>query len=189
MITICLSQDINGKVLLHFADRTTSTADFVIGCDGIHSTIRSQYIVDEPQYSGRIAYRGLVPIDSLKGWWPFPTYSASWLGIDKHILVYPISKNKMLNVIAFVTEDRATLGDVKESWTATGDRQELASKFSDFSQTVRRIVDRMPAQPTKWLLNDREQIPQWTFAGGKLTLLGDAAHAVRYSRANTMVDS
>ncbi|CRG86012.1 hypothetical protein PISL3812_03015 [Talaromyces islandicus] len=151
--------DINGKVLLHFADHTTSTADFVIGCDGIHSTIRSQYIVDKPQYRGRIAYRGLVPIDSLKGWWPFPTYST-------------------LNVVAFVTEDQTTLGGVKESWAATGDRQELASNFSDFSQTVRLVIGQMSAQPTKWPLNDREQIDQWTFAGGKLVLLGDAAHAM-----------
>lgn len=172
-------------MLLHFTDCTTSTADFVIGCDGVHSTIRSQYIVDKPQYSGRIAYRGLVPIDSIKGGWPFPTYSVSWLGIDKHFLVYPISKNKTLNVVAFVTEDRVALRGFKESWTATGDREELASKFFDFSPTVRFIIDRMSAKPTEWLLNDREQIHQWAFAGGKLALLGDAAHAVRHYRANT----
>jgi len=182
IITTCLSvvaQDNSGEVQIDFTDGTTSTADFVVGCDGIHSAIRSQYIVDQPQYSGRIAYRGLVPLDSIKALWPFSTYSVSWLGNDKHFLVYPISQNKFLNVVAFVSEHRSTLGDFKESWTATGDRQELANKFADFSETVRGIIDHMSAQPTKWMLNDRPELHQWTFAGGKVVLLGDAAHAVR----------
>ncbi|KAH8692607.1 hypothetical protein BGW36DRAFT_302360 [Talaromyces proteolyticus] len=175
----CRSISNNGSdVTVHFVDNTSSTADLVIGCDGIHSVIRSQYIVDKPQYSGRIAYRGLVPIERLKPWWPFPSYSASWLGIDKHFLAYPISKNDTLNIVAFVTEDESPLDGLQESWTATATRGELASKFADFSPTVRGIIEKMPQLPTKWLLNDREQIHQWVFEGGRVVLMGDAAHAM-----------
>ncbi len=84
---VCLtssSQDEADQVELSFEDGTSATADLVVGCDGIHSNIRSQFRSDHPRFSGRIAYRGLVPIKDLESWWPLPSYSASWLGPDKH---------------------------------------------------------------------------------------------------------
>jgi 2-polyprenyl-6-methoxyphenol hydroxylase-like FAD-dependent oxidoreductase len=71
-------QDSGTEVTVQFEDHTTATADLVVGCDGIHSTIRSQFVADNPQYSGRIAWRGLVPIADVEAWWPCESYSASW---------------------------------------------------------------------------------------------------------------
>lgn len=117
------SQDNGTDVTLHFRDGTSATADLVVGCDGIHSMLRSQFSADHPRYSGQIAYRGLVSITpELRAWWPFPSYSASWLGPDKHFLVFPISRNTLLNVVAFVSTEEHALGGLKESWTATGRR-------------------------------------------------------------------
>ena len=39
-------------------DGTSASANLVVGCDGIRSYIRSQFVSDNPIYSGRIAYRG-----------------------------------------------------------------------------------------------------------------------------------
>lgn len=163
---------------LKFRDGTEASADLVVGCDGIHSTLRSQFSADHPRYSGRIAYRGLVSISELQSWWPFPSYSTSWLGPDKHFLVFPISRNTLLNIVAFVTTDESALGGLKESWTATGHREDLARDFESFDGTVRRIISLMPENPSKWVLNDREPLDRWVFAGGKVVLMGDAAHAV-----------
>jgi salicylate hydroxylase len=149
-----------------------------VGCDGIHSKVRAQFATDDPHYSGRIAYRGLVPISELESTWPFPTYSVSWLGNDKHFLVFPISKNQTLNIVAFVATEEEQLGGLKESWTATGNRDDVAKDFEDFEKTVRHIISLMPEHPSKWVLNDREPLPQWVFARGKVVLMGDAAHAV-----------
>lgn len=165
-------------VTLEFKDGTFAIADLVVGCDGIHSNLRSQYSSDNPRYSGRIAYRGLVPIDNLKAWWPFPSFSVSWLGPDKHFLVFPISNNKILNVVAFVSMEEENLGGLKESWTATGDRDDLARDFQNFENSVQEIISNMPKHPSKWVLNDREPLEQWIFADGRLILMGDAAHAV-----------
>src|SRR4051794_5416061 len=125
-------------------------ADLVVGCDGIHSNLRSQFRPDKPRYSGRIAYRGLVPITAIEDWWPLPTYSASWLGPDKHFLVFPISRNTVLNIVAFVYSEHE---EAKESWTATGHRADVAEEFTSFEPTVRKLIDLMQENPSRWILN------------------------------------
>lgn len=163
---------------IDFTDGTSAEADLVIGCDGIHSALRAQFITDNPRYGGLIAYRGLVEMSKLESWWNFKTYSFSWLGIDKHILVFPVSRNKLLNVVAFVSTPEEDLADMKESWIATGDRVDLGKHFEDFPEAVRTIIGHMPSNPSKWKLNDRIPLEQWTFADGKVWLMGDAAHAM-----------
>lgn len=171
-------QEKGDEVLIEFADGTDATANLVVGCDGIHSAVRSQFIADNPMYSGRIAFRGLVPIRELESFWPLPTYSASWLGKDKHCLMFPISQNKTLNIVAFVATEKADLGDLKESWTATGSRAEVMKHFEGFEETVKRTLSLMGPHPSKWLLNDRDPLEQWVWLGGKVVLMGDAAHAM-----------
>ncbi|OTA02866.1 hypothetical-protein [Trichoderma parareesei] len=168
-------KDQGNFVELCFADGTTTTADLVVGCDGIHSVIRSQFRSDNPKYSGRMCYRGLVPIKDLESWWPFPSYSVSWLGPDKHFLAFPISRNTILNIVAFVYSDDDR---TKESWTATGHRSEVQKEFEDFDATVRKTISFMNENPSKWILNDRELLDQWVYGNGKIVLMGDAAHAM-----------
>ena len=165
-------------VRVKFHDGTTATANLVVGCDGIHSSIRSQFISDDHTYSGRIAYRGLVPIEKIEAWWPLESYSASWLCKDRHLLVFPISRNKTLNIVAFVTKAKSKVNGMRESWNATGERSELEKDFEDFEETIQRVIACMPSQPSKWLLNDHEPLEQWIFCNGKVVLMGDAAHAM-----------
>lgn len=117
---------------IEFRDGTTASADFVVSCDGIHSSLRAQFSTDRPKYSGRVAYRGQVNIDRTESWWALATYSVSWLRKDKHFLVFPISQNKTLNVVAFVATPEIELRDLKESWTATGSRTQLEKDFEGF---------------------------------------------------------
>ena len=168
----------NDLARIHFADGTTATANLIIGSDGIHSSLRAQYAPETPTYSGRIAYRGLIPISDISPWWPYSTYSVSWLCKDKHFFVFPISRNETLNIVAFVSTPEETLGGLRESWTSTGDREELMSDFADFDDTVKKVIRCMDPRPSKWILNDREPLEQWVWAGGKVVLLGDAAHAM-----------
>ena len=149
-----------------------------MGCDGIHSSLRAQFAPENPTYSGRIAYRGLVPTSKIEGWWPFQTYSVSWLCKDKHFFVFPISQNRTVNIVAFVSTPVRTLGGLRESWTSTGERSQLAKDFEDFEETVKRVIGCMDEKPSKWILNDREPLEQWVWASGKVVLMGDAAHAM-----------
>jgi len=165
-------------VTIEFTDGTIGDADLIIGCDGIHSALRSQYVTDRPIYSGKIAWRGLVEVQSIAEGWPFPTKSVQWMAQDRHFLVFPISQNKLLNVVGFVTKDRVELGDLKESWSCTGDIMDMKKDFSGFEETVQGVIDKLTSTPSKWLLNDRDPLAEWVYEDGQVVLVGDSAHAM-----------
>ena len=171
----CQSVEDRGKsIRIHFKDGLQADADVLIGCDGIHSTVRSLFTEDKPMYSGQIAYRGVIPIASLKNW-QFESYSVLWMAKHKHLLVFPISRDTELNIVAFVTKSEREVADVKESWTAVCDRKDVEEDFKHFDNPVQEIISLMPAKPSKWRLNDRELLHRWHYMGGKVILLGDAA--------------
>ncbi|KAL7914665.1 hypothetical protein GGI35DRAFT_434955 [Trichoderma velutinum] len=170
-----------GKATVHFADGTSATADLIIACDGIHSNVRRQLSKATdmvPRYSGRVCYRGLLPMSAVEKDWPYDSFAISWLGPDRHFLVFPISQNKTLNVVAFVTKPEAELGDLKESWSSTAPRAEVEKEFAGWEETVQKVVHSMEPNPGKWKLNDRELLDHWVYLGGKVALSGDAAHAM-----------
>ncbi|KAL6879432.1 hypothetical protein HDV57DRAFT_518130 [Trichoderma longibrachiatum] len=168
---------------IRFADGSTASADLVIACDGIHSAVRRQFNANDPsdlhpRYSGRVCYRGLLPLSAVERGWPYDSFAVSWLGPDRHFLVFPISRNKTLNVVAFVTKPEDQLGDLRESWSSTAPRAEVEAEFAGWEDTVQRIVRAMEPRPGKWKLNDRELLDQWVYLDGRVVLSGDAAHAM-----------
>lgn len=46
-----------------FSDGATDTADLLLGCDGIHSTVRHVYVepARDPEYSGMAALGSTIP--------------------------------------------------------------------------------------------------------------------------------
>ncbi|KAL2018212.1 hypothetical protein VTK56DRAFT_1119 [Thermocarpiscus australiensis] len=171
-------EDLGDAVRVSFEDGTSVETDLVIGADGIHSAVRRQFVRDQAVYSGKIIYRGLVPISQLPDPWPLPSYSVMWIAPGKHVVVYPISSNKTLNFVGCITKDKEKVRDFRESWTLTCDRKELEQDFEDCDEMVQKIISLLPERPSKWLINDRDPLPGWTFLGGKVTLLGDSAHAM-----------
>ncbi|KAJ5818039.1 hypothetical protein N7474_003630 [Penicillium riverlandense] len=125
-----------------------------------------------------VVYRGLCPIDKIQDQWSLPTYAALFMAPGKHFLTFPISNNKMLNVVGFVSTPWEKLGDVTESWTLKGDKGEVEEQFKDFAPVVQAVLQNMNTNPLKWILFDRPSTPEWIFSGGKVALLGDAAHAM-----------
>ena len=178
-IQLTIRQDAGNKVVASFEDGTSVTVDLLVGADGIHSNIRQQFVADgKPRYSGRIAYRGLFPLKELESFWPFKSYAVSWLAKDKHFLVFPVSQNKTMNVVAFITKPEDQLGDLKESWTSVGRREDLEKEYEGWDETLCKVIKCMGPNPGKWRLNDRNPVEQWTYMDGKTVLLGDAAHAM-----------
>ena len=125
-----------------------------------------------------VVYRGLCPISDIQDIWPVHTYATIWVSPGKHFLTFPVSDNRTLNVVGFVSTPLENLGHVQESWTLAGDKAEVQHEFKDFDPAVKAVIDRMDTNPLKWILFDRKPLDKWSYSGGKVALLGDAAHAM-----------
>lgn len=89
--------------MLHFADGTTARHTAVLGCDGIKSRVRPIVLQgSDPAaavFSGKYAYRGLVPMDKaveILGD-EEPKTAQLHLGYHGHVLTFPIANGKILN--------------------------------------------------------------------------------------------
>src|SRR5205823_916335 len=142
---------------------------YVIGADGIHSKVRQcLFGADKPQFTGCVAWRGLVPMEKL------PAHIAqmlgtNWLGPHGHVLHYPVRRGELMNFISFVERNDWRV----ESWTVEGTTDELANDYRGWHSDVHTLIG-LINPPFKWALMLRGPMERWT--QGRITLLGDACH-------------
>jgi salicylate hydroxylase len=159
-----------GAARLAFANGNAADADVVIAADGIQSVLQ-KYVVapSKPEYSGSRAYRGLVASAKLPAW--RKAAHQIWMGDGKHFMVFPVRNGQLLNYVGFVPSSSETV----ESWSAVGDRDELAASFAGWDPRIVELLAKVDSC-FWWGLYDRRPLASWT--NGRLTLLGDAAHAM-----------
>jgi len=159
----------DGSAVARLGDGTEITADVVVGADGIHSRVRtSLWGGDDARFSGSVAYRMLIPRGKVAH---LPVETTNRLGPDGHIVTYFVGRGQShLNVVAITAEDEWDL----ESWNEPADPDEMRSRFTGWSDTVRGILDCADGGVFRWALHDREPMTGW--GRGAVTLLGDACH-------------
>lgn len=97
-------------------------------------------------------------------------------GPGAHALTFPVANNKILNVVAFVTDpEEWAAPDGKFIIPAT--KAEATKAFADFSPVVRSLMDMLPEELDKWGVFDMRQRPVPSYVSGRFCLAGDAAHA------------
>ena len=144
----------------------------LIGADGIWSTVRQHLFPEvKPAFSGLIAWRGTLDATQL------PREYASrrvqlWMGPNAHLVAYPISGGRQINVVAVVPGTWNRPG-----WNTPGDANDLKNIFASrrWPGTARMVIGAVDA----WMKFAMFTLPEggdWT--RGTIALLGDAAHAM-----------
>jgi salicylate hydroxylase len=156
------------EVRLRFANGSTTTADVVVGADGIHSVIREMLVSDTARYSGQSVFRGLVPADRVESLARDPKVRI-WLGPGQHFVCYPISGGRSVSFVATTpAEDWRT-----ESWTTEGRVEDLLTAYAGWNDETRQVISAAD-RVTRWALHDREAVARWS--SHRVTVAGDAAH-------------
>jgi salicylate hydroxylase len=142
----------------------------LIGADGIWSGVSAQLNRQRrPRFANRTAWRALVPVDAVPAEFRTPMVHL-WLGLDAHLVHYPVKAGRLINIVAIVPDQWNETG-----WSAAGQRDEILRHFARWSWADRaRDLIATPQQWLKWALYERRS----AFSGGvgPVTLIGDAAH-------------
>ena len=125
-----------------------------------------------PVFTGYVAWRGLVPMARLAKVRIHPD-SAIMIGPGRSFARYRVRRGELLNYAAFAERGQWA----EEGWSIRSAISELLDQYAGCAPIVREIIEQTPPdQCFKWGLFDRDPLPSWT--KGRVSLLGDAAHAM-----------
>ncbi len=156
---------------LELADGNEVHADVVVAADGIRSLIRQQLAgADQPDFSGTVVYRGVVAREHAFELHPHHV-NYYWLGPYRHGVSYWISAGELLAVNCAAQHAEWA----RESWTLEAQAEEALEYFADWDEGLRERIRRCGTM-LRGAVFVRRPLEHWSY--GRVTLLGDAAHAM-----------
>jgi salicylate hydroxylase len=154
-----------------FENGTHISVDALIGADGIHSGVREVLFGPEkPHFTGCVAYRGLVPASRLTHL-DLEVTCQVWMGPGKHFVHYYVQNRRLVNFVVAIEQGTWT----RESWTDRGEVADALAAHEGWHPQVRGILTAAD-ETFIWALFDRRPMARWSV--GRVTLLGDACHAM-----------
>ncbi len=163
-VTVKNFHEENDLVHIEFSNGKVKSYDLVIGCDGVHSTLRSRVHPNEsPEFLGLFVWRAMMgPPFTIS----MPTYM---LGSDRALLLYPMPNGKTY-VYGHVFQDVKHLS-----------LESFSQAFSTFGGQVPDLFSNMSQLPeVKFHTHHMEKSHSVRFildGFNRVLLVGDAAHA------------
>ncbi|THU98534.1 FAD/NAD(P)-binding domain-containing protein [Dendrothele bispora CBS 962.96] len=184
------------EVILTFQNGKTLPYDLVVGADGIHSVTRNSLSGSNPKlyypysnqqntqngifYTGTIAYRGLIPREKMEKLHPGHRTIEEpviYCGKSRHIVVYPISRGRIINVVAFASriddEGKPFEGPTVRNCTT----EEVLEAYKGWEPEAIQLLECIE-KPTCWTILDLMPLGSYISPHGRVGLLGDASHAI-----------
>jgi len=163
-----------GLTVVHRSGMTRhqELATALIGADGIWSTVRQHLFPQvQPQFSGLIAWRGTLDATQLPREYTSCRVQL-WMGPNAHLVAYPISGARLINVVAVVPGTWNRPG-----WSAPGEAAEIKNAFASYKWPgPARMMLNAVDDWRKWALFTVPEGCDWS--DGAVALLGDAVHAM-----------
>jgi salicylate hydroxylase len=169
---ISVAQD-DRTATVHFADGSSAEGDVIVAADGVKSVIRDTLFSPEPPvFSGYLAWRAVLPMERLPSVSLEPPSDSS-IGPGRLFARYLLRHGTLLNVVGIAAVD----GWHDEGWSIPSTREEMQAAFAEYHPEAQTIMAAIrPGELFKWGIFQHKPLKTWV--NGRVTVLGDAAHAM-----------
>ncbi|CAK7226319.1 hypothetical protein SBRCBS47491_006189 [Sporothrix bragantina] len=182
-----------------FTDDTTATADLLVGADGLHSRVRTFFVpTSKPVWTGALAFRSVFPRSHVAHIQDLPHEATHVWGPDRTLFFSPLGRDLYTVVgqlqfdpddvseanVAQITQKGVEGVDLKNTataWAAQGNVDTLRQLYTTWGPLVRDLVAAVP-HTQLYPNSSSHSLATWVLANttvpaGRVTLVGDAAHA------------
>jgi 2-polyprenyl-6-methoxyphenol hydroxylase-like FAD-dependent oxidoreductase len=169
-VTVTSLTQSDSEVTVRFSGNAQGSYDWVVGADGIRSTVRRlAFGSDATAYRGQMGWRFIAPLPaSVTGW-------SAYLSRGRTFLFVPIDRDR-----AYCYADEV----IAQPDSATHSRLDrLRELFEDFPPVVRQTVDALKSDEAVHY-SPIEEVLQPDSVRGRVVLIGDAAHAMSPNMAS-----
>ncbi|MEO0411848.1 MAG: FAD-dependent monooxygenase [Pseudomonadota bacterium] len=149
-------------------------ADILVIADGMNSQFAGPLFGrPQPEYSGYVAYRALVPPKALASSIP-PDVASVWSGRGSHVVTYPLRGGSLINFIGVAEVARPQ----PAGWSQTVGAGDVLPQFRRYPPQVLSLIRAAQIlQPWGLYIQSKTGLDGcWT--KGNAALLGDASHAM-----------
>jgi salicylate hydroxylase len=167
-------------VTMKFADGTEETASVLIGCDGIHSRVRTAMfgennIVSKAHFSNAVVYRKIIPMEqAIEAIGESARESQINFGPGGYLITYPVSKGTAVNCGAWQLYERPW--DSHE-WVLPNQKAHFDKSFKNWGHRAKKILAFFDSDPAIWGSFQHMHQAE-TFCDGRVMLVGDGAHGM-----------